>query len=215
MAYAHFHLCLLEAIRRDPARALLHAETQFDLSREHGLLLWLPAGTFLRGWARWHAGEREAGVEGMREGMALLRAKGINNHMPLLGVLQAEVEAQLGRVDLGLAILEDHIAEIARTGQRAFEAEQHRQRAVLMLRKKPADAAGAEAAYRQALDVASSQQTRIFALRAALGLAPLLSQARGRHDEARALLSLAREGLCESSEVPEVGLASILLASLD
>jgi class 3 adenylate cyclase/predicted ATPase len=214
IAYGHFHMGLLEALRRDPARALPHAEAQFDLGREHGLLLWLPVGTFLRGWARWHAGEREAGEEGMREGIALLRVRGINNHMPLLGVLQAEVEAQLGRVDVGLAILDEHLAEIGRTGQRAFEAEQHRQRAELLLLRGPANAAEAECAYRRALAVASAQHTRIFALRAALGLASLC-RAMGRCDEARVLLASAKDGLSEKSEVPEVRMAGMLFASLD
>jgi hypothetical protein len=61
------------------------------------------------------------------------------------------------------------LATSDRTGFRAFEAELHRVRGEILLKRNPANAAPAEDAFLTALAVAKQQGTRSFELRAARG----------------------------------------------
>jgi predicted ATPase len=72
----------------------------------------------------------------------------------------------------------------------------------------------AEGAFMQAVEIARSQQTRTFELRAALSLAKLY-QTTGRASAMRELLAAAIVGFTEGPELPEVAEASRLLESLD
>jgi predicted ATPase len=211
--YGLFFMSVFEALRRDAKGATPYAETVVSLSREHGLPLWLAAGTLVLGWARWHAGDREAGMAGMREGLALCHEKELRLTLPLLEAMLAEAGAEEGRVEAALTTLDDTLAEAERTGQRWLDAELHRLRGELLLRREPPDAAGAEAAFLRAIEVASGQKTRSFELRAGLSLARLY-HATGRNEAARALLAPALVGFAEGPELPEVAEATRLLASL-
>jgi predicted ATPase len=200
-------------MRRDASRAMPHAEALVGLGREHGLPLWLAAGIFYQGWARWHTGDREAGRAGMREGMAHFSDQGSVWFMPLFGTLLAQAEGQVGRVEAGLAQIGDLEAEIERTGQHWFDAELHRQRGELLLRRAPADPDGAETAFMRAVKIARSQQTRTFELRAASSLARLW-RGQGKRTEARDLLAPAYRGFTEGFDAPDLTEAKALLDEL-
>jgi predicted ATPase len=172
--------------------------------------LWLAYGTFQEGWAQWQAGDRQGGESGMRDGMALIREQGIRFAVPFFEALLAEVEAQSGRPETGLAILDSVVEEMERTGQRWFQSEIHRQRGELLLQRTPADVAGAEAELLRAIDVARGQLTRNFELRGALALARLY-HARGSAEKVRALLAPALAAF-EGQEFPELTEAKQLIA---
>ena len=187
-AFAHGYKSLFEMMRRDAGCALHEGEVLLGLAREHVMPQWLAIGTFTQGWARWHSGDREAGEKEMRNGMTLFREQGIRFPLPLCAVLLAEIEDELGRVDHALAILDDALADAERTGQHHFDAELHRQSGVILLRKTPNDVTAAEAAFMRAIEVARSQQTRTFELRAAVGMARLW-RSQGKPQQARELLA--------------------------
>jgi class 3 adenylate cyclase/predicted ATPase len=187
-AFAHGYKSLFEMMRRDAGSALHEGEVLLGLAREHVMPQWLAIGTFTLGWARWHSGDREAGEKEMRNGMALFREQGIRFSLPLCAVLLAEIEDELGRIEHALAILDDALADAERTGQRHFDVELHRQRGAVLLRKTPNDVAAAEAAFVRAIEVARSQQTRTFELRAATSLARLW-RSQGKVQQARELLA--------------------------
>ena len=187
-AFAHGYKSLFEMMRRDVGCALHEGKMLLGLAREHVMPQWLAIGTFTLGWARWHSGDREAGEKEMRNGMALFREQGIRFPLPLCAVLLAEIEDELGRIEHALAILDDALADAERTGQHHFDVELHRQRGALLLRKTPNDVAAAEAAFMRAIEVARSQQTRTFELRAAMSLARLW-RSQGKPQQARELLA--------------------------
>ena len=81
-----------------------------------------------------------------------------------------------GRLDVGLATLDAQLVALELSGQRWFEAEMHRVRGDLLLKRYPPDAATAEVAFRRAIEIARTQQTRTFELRAALALAEAVSR---------------------------------------
>ena len=80
-----------------------------------------------------------------------------------------------------------------RTEQRGYEAEIHRIRAEILLKRDPASTAAAEQSLQAAIAIAQSQKARSFELRAALSLAKLYHAA-DRDADAHAVLAPAVEG---------------------
>ncbi len=212
-AFAHGYKSLFEMMRRDAGCALHEGEVLLGLAREHVMPQWLAIGTFTLGWARWHSGDREAGEKEMRNGMALFREQGIRFPLPLCAVLLAEIEDELGRIEHALAILDDALADAERTGQHHFDVELYRQRGALLLRKTPNDVAGAEAAFMRAIEVARSQQTRTFELRAAMSLARLW-RSQGKTQQARELLAPVCGWFTEGFNTRDLQEAKALLEEL-
>jgi predicted ATPase len=213
LAYAHGVTSNLEVMRRDARRVMTHGRAVVDLTREHGLPYWLAHGTIHVGWALWHSGDREAGEAGMREGMVLLRERAAQVFPFPYRILQAEVEAEVGRVEAGLAILDSQRVAIERSGQRMFDAEVHRVRGELLLRLAPADVAGAEAAFTHAVEIARLQHTKTFELRTATGLARLWHD-QGKRTEARDLLAPIYGWFTEGFDTPVLREAKALLEQL-
>jgi len=113
--------------------------------------------------------------------------------LPLPEAALAEAEAGAGEIDAGFKRLDDALAESGRTEQRWYEAEMHRIRAGILLKRDPADTATAEQSLQAAIAVAQSQKARSFELRAALSLAKLY-RAANRDIDAHAVLAPAVEG---------------------
>jgi class 3 adenylate cyclase/predicted ATPase len=209
IAWVHAYRCRFAGICRKPGLARLHAEEVLRLAREHGLPMRLADGSFYHGWARWCAGDGD-GEAAMREGLALWNEMHYRLFAPLTGTLLAECEAEAGRAEVGLATLDAQLAAIEQTGERWFDAEVHRVRGELLLKQRRPDVAAAEAAFMRAIEIARSQQTRIFELRASLSLAKL-HQTTGRDQVASELLVPALVGFKAGPEVPEVEEAQRLL----
>jgi predicted ATPase len=212
MAFAHGFKSLFEMMRRDASRAFQEAEVLLGLAREHVMPQWLAIGTFTLGWARWHSGDREAGQKGMRDGMGLFREQGIRFPVPLCAVRLAETQADIGAIENALAILDDTLADTERTGRHHFDVELHRLRGEFLIRKTPSDAA-AELAFMRAIEVARSQQTRTFALRAAMSLARLWRD-QGKVSEARKLLAPVYGWFTEGFDTRDLKEAKALLEEL-
>jgi len=172
IAWVNAYKCRFAGICRQPDSARPHAEELLGLAHEHGLPMRRADGSFYCGWAQWCAGDAD-GEAGMRKGLALWNEMDFRLFAPLTETLLAEREAEAGRVEAGLATLDAQLAAIEKTGQRWFHAEVHRVRGELLLKLPRADIAAAESAFRRAIEIARSQQTRTFELRASVSLAKL------------------------------------------
>jgi predicted ATPase len=126
----------------------------------------------------------------------------------------AEAEAGAGETDAGLRRLDDALAELERTEQHWYEAEMHRIRAEILLKRDPANTAPAEQYLQAAIAIAQSQKARSFELRAALSLAKLY-RAANRDADAHAVLAPAVEGFPPTQQFPELTEAQTLLAALN
>jgi len=173
---------------RNVATACAYGNDCVALASEHGFAQWAANGWILQGWADAQKGEATAGIAGIRDGMAAAEATGARIGTPLFLTLLAEALAFAGKIEEGLAALDDALAKAAVSGERGWDAEIHRLRGELTARLPYPDPAKAEESFCTALAIAHEQGTRGCELRAATSLA-LLWREQGRRGEARALLA--------------------------
>jgi predicted ATPase len=167
---------------------------------------------FFQGWAKASDGAEESRLAEMRRGIGIEREQGRVRFLPAAEAALAEAEAGAGDIDAGLRRLDDALAELDRTEQRWYEAEMHRIRAEILLKRDPADTAAAEQAFQTAIAIAQLQKARSFELRAALSLAiAKLYYAANR--DARAVLAPAVESFPPTRQFPELTEAQALLSS--
>ena len=129
----------------------------------------------------------------MRRGAELLREQNVSDQRRAHQDCACRGRSPAGDVDRALAVLDEALATSERIGYRAFEAELHRTRGEILLKRDPTNPAPAEEAFQTAIAVAKQQGTRSFELRAALALAKLC-QSTGRPADAQAVLAPALEG---------------------
>ena len=214
MAHALSFAARLEVVRGNPeavatyGRALAYIVSQYELPT-----LWAGAAVFYEGWAKWSAGAEASRLVEMRRGLAIYREQGRNWLLPSLEAALAEAEASAGETDAGLRRLDDALAEQEAIESRWYEAEMHRIRGEILLKRDPADIAAAEQSLQTAIAIAQSQKARSFELRAALSLAKLYHAA-NRDADAHAALAPAVEGFPPTQQFPELTEAQTLLAAL-
>jgi predicted ATPase len=109
--------------------------------------------------------------------------------------------------------MDDAFTESERTEQRWYEAEMHRIRAEILLKRDPANTAAAEQSLQAAIAVALTQKARSFELRAALSLGKLY-RAANQEADAHAVLASAVEGFPPTRQFPELTEARALLTAL-
>jgi predicted ATPase len=155
----------------------------------------------------------DGGLSEMRAGIAAFREQGIGNFIPVIATALAEAEAEAGEIEAALATIDGAIADGERTGQRWFDAESHRIRGEILLKRDPENTAPVEEAFLAAIAIAQQQKARSFELRAALSLGKLY-QSTGRAADAHAVLAPALEGFSPTPEFPEIEDAQALLDTL-
>jgi len=201
-------------LRRNPEAVATHSQALADIVSRYDLPAWWAGiAVFLQGWAKWSNGAEESGLAEMRRGLAVNREQGLVWLLPSFEAALAEAEARAGETDAGLRRLDDALAELERTEQRWYEAEMHRIRAEILLKRDPANTAAAEQSLQAAIAIAQSQKARSFELRAALSLAKLY-RAVNRDADAHAVLAPAVEGFPPTRQFPELAEAQALLAAL-
>jgi predicted ATPase len=213
-AVVHAHRALLGLLQYDPETIATHSRALADLVSRYDLpAFWAGMAIFFQGWTRWWRGEDEAGLAEMRRAVGSFRERGLVCNVATFEPPLAEAEASAGETAAGLRRLDDALAELEATENRSYQAEMHRIRAEILLKRDPADIAAAEQSLQAALAIAQSQKARSFELRAALSLAKLY-RAANRDADAHAVLTPAVEGFPPSQQFPELTEAQTLLAAL-
>jgi class 3 adenylate cyclase/predicted ATPase len=213
IAYALVHTCLFELLCLDAGVLLPHAESLVAMSRDRSLPFWFAYGSFSLGYARSKAGEREVGETSMRQGMAMCKEQGICAHVPLFMARQAEAEAEMGHIESALTLSDEAIALSERTGHHSFDAELHRVRGDTLLRANRPNIDTAETAFVRAVEIARSQHSKSFELRAAMSMARLWRD-QGKQDEARDLLAPVYGWFTEGFDTRDLKEAKALLDEL-
>ena len=141
-----------------------------------------------------------------------------------LGLL-AEAFAQREWFDRGLALLDEALAIVNKTGERFYEAELYRQKGELLVRSHSAtpdsqdltarsSPLSEEECFLQAIGVARQQQAKWFEIRSAMDLARLW-QRHGRIIEARATLAQTFGWFTKGFDTTDLKEAKALLDELN
>ena len=213
VAYMHTWLGHLEAVSRNPARTIAHAEPLLALSREHGLELYSAWGALLSVLARAYLSAGETDLSELQRAQAAFDGLGTKICVPFYHGVLAEFELETAGVEAGLTRIDTALALAAETGQGWSDAFLHRMRGEILLKCDPANTAPAEEAFLTAIAIAQQQKAKSFELRAALALAKLY-QSTGRSADAHAVLAPALEGFSPTPEFPEISEAQVLLEVL-
>ena len=141
LAYGKSVAALFELMRGDLSRAAQNAVELGRVVREHDLPYWRAYQVFLEGWVKVQSGAHADGLADMRRGVELRREQSVLLADGQFKILLAEVEARSGDVDCALAILDEALATSDRVGHRSFDAELHRARGEMLLKRDRADPA--------------------------------------------------------------------------
>jgi predicted ATPase len=207
---------MLHQFRREQYTVYEHADTALALCTEQGFAYYLGWVTIIQGWSLAVQGQREAGIEQMRQGLAALQSTDAKRALPYYLALLAEGYGAVGQTNEGLHVLAEAFAEVATTAERRWEAELYRLQGELLLqaegRKRKAEETS-EAYFRQALEVARQQQAKSLELRAAMSLSRLWQQ-QGKRDAARQLLPEVYAWFSEGLDTADLQEAKTLLEQL-
>jgi predicted ATPase len=211
--------------RKNSVHSRLPGSREIDLAEEwadkniayataQGFPYWWTLGSILKGWLLDQRGESELGFRMYEKGLQGYRATGARLGLSWLLGLRGEVLAKIGRFDEGLASIDEALSHVEVTEERYYEAEAHRLKGELLLRRGGAGAVtAAEASFQKSLAVARSQQAKAWELRAATSLARLWSS-QGRSPEGARVLSDVYDWFTEGFDTPDLKNARRLLDEL-
>jgi class 3 adenylate cyclase/predicted ATPase len=175
------------------------------------LAQWNAGTTVFCGWAKIQNGDVAEGISLLRSGLTAFRAPGTEMFIPHIIALLAAAYEIAGQAEEALALLDDALQLVERTGERWFAAELNRHKGELLLRQGQSEAAGE--LYRKALGIATEQEAKLWELRAAASLARLRRD-QGRHVKARDLLAPVYGWFTEGFGTPDLKDAKALLDEL-
>jgi predicted ATPase len=184
------------------------------LATKHGFYQYLVSGMLLRGGCTVAAGGQiEAGITELRAALDLMRAAGAEIGLPYNTGILAEAHGKAGQPAHGVALIEEAVECMNRTGQHVFEAELHRMKGDLLLAVSRDRHAEAQDCFRYAIDCARRQGSKSWELSAALSLSRLW-RGQGKHDDARQLLAEIYGWFTEGFETHDLKEANALLDEL-
>ena len=203
--------CVLLSLVGDNAALGKRADELTAVAAEQDLSFWRALAAIYRGSVKVNNGDVAEGISLLRSGSAAYLATGAALWMPHNTALLARAYEIAGQIDEPLALLDDALQIIERTGERWFAAELNRHKGQLLLRQGHSEAA--EQLYYKALSVAEEQEAKLWELRAAVSLARL-HRDQGRRTEARDLLTPVYGWFTEGFGTPDLKEAKALLDDL-
>jgi tetratricopeptide (TPR) repeat protein len=210
-----FALCFprLRHYRREPEIALARAGEAISLCEENGFWVWLAWARFSRGWALAELGQPAQGMVEMESAIAKFRHMGGVPNLPYAIALIAYGYARMNQTEKGLAMLNEALEHVERTGEKVEYAEMLRLKGEVLLMCDPGATAKAESCFRAAIEVARAQEAKWWELRSSVGLARLLHDT-NRRDAARTMLGEIYNWFTEGFDLPDLKEAKALLDEL-
>ncbi|RRH90952.1 hypothetical protein EH240_32530 [Mesorhizobium tamadayense] len=181
------------------------------VAAEQGFPYWHALGTIFHGWSTVKKGDVTEGMLLLRQGLTAYRATGAGVWMPYCLALLAMACEIAGQIEEGSTVLDEALQFAERTSELWLAAELNRHKGQLLLRQVHSDAA--EVFYRNALNIAEGQETKLLELRAAVSLARLWCN-QGKGDAARNLLGSTYGWFTEGFDTPILREAKALLTEL-
>ena len=200
--------------RGEPEALTLRVEEAEQVGRDAGMpYISEVLAQVNRSIATLRASRTGEGIPQLRRAMESWNAYSGGVWTPYLRAVLAEGHAASGDVEVGLNLLEESLAQIARPGwaERCHLAEVLRLKGWML--SLQGDTAGAERNYLASLDVARQQQAKSWELRTATSLARL-QQGQGKTREARELLTPLYGWFTEGFDTKDLKQAKALLEEL-
>jgi tetratricopeptide (TPR) repeat protein len=206
------YLALLQQLCADEAVAREHAEEALALTIKYQASYYRSWATILVSYALALELPDAERIGQLRASITDFKASSARLRLPYYLSLLAHVCGKAGRVEEGLACIDEALSEARAHNERWWDAELHRLRGELLL-MHGADVSDVEAAILRAIEIARSQQARSLELRATMSLARLwITQNRG--DDARRRLEDVYSWFTEGFETPDLQAARLLLTHL-
>jgi hypothetical protein len=206
------YLAMLQQLCADEAVALVHAEHALALASKYQAPYYRAWAANLVCYSLALKQPDEERIGKLCDSIAEFKTSSARLRMPYFLSLLAHVCEKAGRVEEGLACIDEALAEARTHNERWWDAELHRLRGELLL-MHGAETSDVEAALLRAISIARSQQARSLELRATMSLARLWI-AQNRSDDARRQLSDLCAWFTEGFETPDLQAARLLLAQL-
>jgi class 3 adenylate cyclase/tetratricopeptide (TPR) repeat protein len=188
-------------------------ETLIEISREYGFMSWIDSANLSLGRALIFKGEHETGLSTILNALAGLREHGSELVRTFSLPSIAGCFLQTNQVDRGLEFIEEAFASMDTTGARIQEAETHRIKGDLLLRKGEAYIDEAKSCFERAIEIAAKQAAKSYELRATMSLARLCVQ-QGHRGEARKMLTEIYNWFTEGFDTADLKDAKALLNEL-
>ena len=214
---------LLHQLRGEAELTYERAVAGIALAQQCGFPDWEMIGTIFRDWAAAAQSHNEAPVEQLQKMIAAWCATGAELLRPYLLGLLAEQYGKIGRIEKGLALLDEALAVVNTSAERFSEAELYRLRGELLLVRDanrlsaqtspPRSNSEAESCFQKALFVARQQGAKSWELRAATSLAQQWFK-QGKREGARRVLTETADWFTEGRETRDFQAAQALLAEL-
>jgi predicted ATPase len=182
-----------------------------EVTTEQGFPLWRALGAIFRGWVKIKNGDVAEGMSLIHSGSTAYRVTGAEFARAYYTTLLARGCEIRGQVEEGLALLDDALQIVERTGERWLASELNRYKGELLLRQKHIEAA--EELYDKALSIARAQGAKLWELRAAASLARLRRD-QGYRAEAYGLLAPIYGWFTEGFDTRDLKDAKALLEEL-
>ena len=175
LAHTLFFAALLYQLRREETMAQKMAEAAIAVSGEHGLSLYQAMASVIQGWALIAKGRPDEAIKQIRMGLSAHERTGTVLLHPQFSAMLAEALGVAGRIDEGLRVMEEAIAESDSTGDRYYTAEMYRLKGEMLVMQAakmgPGKAGSAEACFQRSITVARQQKAMAWELRATTSLA--------------------------------------------
>ncbi len=201
------------AIQSNPQEAGEYAAEIMSLSEHLRSELWLGYGRVIGGWS---AGTQLAYKDGLRlllQGLENLETTSPKPWRSCFLALLAEVHLNGGETHQALSTIENALQLAEQTGERFWVAGIHLLFGKAILSQDSNNIQGAEARFKQALNIATDQGAKSLEIRAATDLAGIW-KAQGREAEARKILTPIYEWFTEGLDTPDLIKAKKLLEQL-
>jgi len=201
--------CEVDKLRRNAPSLKAHSEELIHLAQEKDFSSWYSAGLSCLGESFILTDRIQAGISLVQEGVDGNLSTGVRCSVPGPLLYLVEAYARIGDLERGEKIWTQTCELIEMTGERRWEGELYRMRAMLQrMRGRDRDA---EASLKKALEIAHKQSARLVELRAAIDLAHLLEK-QERNEEGRQAVKEIYSWFTEGFDTPELNEARKLCA---
>ncbi|HEY7299429.1 MAG TPA: AAA family ATPase [Xanthobacteraceae bacterium] len=214
IALALAYLAMLHQFRREPEAALKAAAEAHGLCQEYRFDYYDAWSALVRAWAIAEQGRTEEGGSAYDAALKEFKKTGAGLRMPHYLGLRAGIHRKAEQRAAGLKLLTEANQIVERNQETWCSAMLELERGKLLLLDASEEAGGeADAAFKQAIDIAADQGAKTLELRASVARACHCAK-KGEGQKALDMLSPIHGWFSEGFETPDLAHAKMLLAEL-